>query len=343
MTSIDIQHDAQSELGDISTTVSHVAVNAWDCHLTQAEACLAASRYAEGEGLIKPYDPYDARVIDPCRSGATQYVLLKADGKENVHRLHGFQGDGPKSDSIRIGSPQIIVPVTCHIDSDGNVKAYASCHYPATRHNVSTIDQMQRNGEIHSLYFETEWPNGYVYDFVPSRYLYGGETKLMHIDGIEKFMSGYADCPIPSPYMAIDLNIELKPNDEFEPIIETENAIAIAVRNVILIITKHDIGRHCSFDLLHEATWIPDTPNNRRIIRAAAMESNSKIDTVDNNMIKSIGLINGWEQALDDGLIDKYDEVSVNHIDKRGETREALGMLMNVPRAFSYRYNPNRA
>ena len=342
MTGIDIQHDAQNEFDDISTTVSHVAVNAWDCHLTQAEACLAASRYAEREGLIKPYVQYDSRVIDPCRSGATQYVLLKAGGEENVHRLHGFQGDGPKTDSIRIGSPQIIVPVTCHIDSDGNVEAYASCHYPATRHNVSTIDQMQRSGDIHSLWFETEWPSEYVYDFVPSRYLYGGETKLMHIDSIEKFMPGYTDFPISFPYMAINLNIALKPNDKFEPIIETGNAIVIAVRKVILIITKHEICVHCSLDLLHEMAWIPDTLNNRKIVKKAATISKDEIDSID-DMLDSIGLIDGLEQAISDGMIDDHHASNVTNIDKRNETQRVLEMLMNLPHQFHYRYNSNRA
>lgn len=161
--------------------------------LRDDEACLAATMRAEELGL---YDPHDAEVLR--EDELTSYVLLKAGDKTDVPVPAPLPGGMPTlggneagKGTVRHGSPQIIIGVTCGIDENGDVRAYAGAPFPATRRNIETITQSCDGTRRYasSRYLETEWPGGIIYDYAPSRYLYGGETRLMQICDIERILA----------------------------------------------------------------------------------------------------------------------------------------------------------
>ena len=287
-----------------------------DCgtdYLSDKEACLAAILYAERTGLANPNDAHVLRSIAP-----TSYVILKAGDETSVSMLPGFDEDGPDEVIHRTGSPQIIVPVMCGIDSNGNVAGYASCHYPATRRNVSIVETMDQPDFACSHYFEMEYPSNHAYDYVESRYLYGGETILAQINGIEKFISD--DTRISSPSGAIDLCIEPRLSDSFEPLIETYSVIAISTCGVIMILSKERFW--CG---LYDVAWIPDTEMNRKIVAMGATLHERSLDSID--IVKEkIGLLDGWSEAALSGIADMD---SCKHRNAYDETLHALAMLRN--------------
>ena len=288
-----------------------------DCgadYLSDKEACLAATLYAERIGLANPNDAHVLRSVTPI-----SYVVLKAGDETSVSMLPGFDEDGPDEVIHRTGSPQIIVPVMCGIDSNGNVTGYAICHYPATRRNVSIVETMNQPDFACAHYFEMEYPSNHAYDYVESRYLYGGETILAQINGIEKFVSDTAGI-ISSPCCGADLHIEINLLDSFEPLVETYSVIAVATRGLILILQKEHFWQG-----LYEAAWIPDTETNRKIVAAGSTYYNRAEDTIE-LVEREIGLLDGWWDSASNGIIDKE---SIDDIVPYDETIDVLTMLRN--------------
>lgn len=283
-------------------------------YLSDKEACLAATLYAERIGLANPNDAHVLRSVAPI-----SYVVLKAGDETNVSMLPGFDEDGTDEVIHRTGSPQTIVPVMCGIDSNGNIAGYANCHYPATRRNVSIVETMNQPDFACVHYFEMEYPSNHAYDYVQSRYLYGGETILAQINGIEKFVSDGTN-RISSPSGAIGLCVEPRLSDSFELLIETYSVIVISTCGVIMILPKERFW--CG---LYDVEWVPDTKMNRAIITMGTTLRERSIDSID--IVKDkIGLLDGWNEA---GLSGIADVDSCEHCDAYDETLHVLGMIRN--------------
>ena len=273
--------------------------------LRDDEACLAATMRAEELGL---YSPHDAEVIR--EDEFTSYVLLKAGDKTDVlvpapipggmPTLGGNEaGDG----TVRHGSPQIIIGVTCGIDGNGDVRAYEGTPFPATRRNIETITQSCDGTRRYasSRYLETEWPGGTIYDYVPSRYLYGGETRLMQICDIERTLACGAE-QLATPSGSLMIPTAPTPLDAFEPIIETATMLTVATGGMLLIMQKEGY-----YNGLYDAAWLPDTETNRAIVKAGAAEDGRPEDAVE-RVIEKYGTVelpgygdeeyDAWDETL---------------------------------------------
>lgn len=271
--------------------------------LRDDEACLAATMRAEELGL---YDPHDAEVLR--EDELTSYVLLKAGDKTDVLVPAPFHGGMPTlggnetgEDTVRHGSPQIIVGVTCGIDGNGDVRAYAGTPFPATRRNIETITQSCDGTRRYasSRFLETEWPGGIIYDYIPSRYLYGGETRLMQICDIERILACDAE-PLATPGGSLRLPVDPTPLDAFEPVIETATMLTVATGGVLLIMQKEGY-----LNGLYDAAWLPDTETNRAIVKAGAAEDGRPEDAVE-MVIEKYGTVE--LPGHDDEEYDAWDE-----------------------------------
>lgn len=273
--------------------------------LRDDEACLAATMRAEELGL---YGPHDAEVLR--EDELTSYVLLKAGGKTDVLVPEPLPGgmptlgsDGIHEDTVRHGSPQIIIEVSCGIDENGGVMAYAGFPFPATRRNIESIIQSCDGTRRYasSRFLETEWPGGIIYDYAPSRYLYGGETRLMQICDIERILACGAE-PLATPGGALRLPTDPTPLDAFEPVIETATMLTVATGGMLLIMRKEGY-----LNGLYDAAWLPDTWTNRAIVEAGAAESGRPEDAVE-RVIERYGTVefpgygdeeyDAWDETL---------------------------------------------
>ena len=313
-TTNNIRNDSEGRIDNIGAYAATRNVKAGDYHMTQADACRAATLYAEHIGLANPNDVHVLCTVDPV-----SYVILKAGDETSVSMLPGFDDDVVESGTNRIGSPQIIVPVVCGLDLNGNIAGYANCHYPATRRNVSVIETIEQPDFACAHYFEMEYPSNHAYDYVQSRYLYGSETILAQINGIEKFIGDGAN-RISSPSGATDLCVEPRLSDSFEPLIETYSVIAISTCGVIIILPKERFW--CG---LYDVAWIPDTEMNREIVAMGATLHERSIKSIGTFKDK-VGLLDGWIEA---GLSGIADIDSCEHCDAYDETLQVLGMIRN--------------
>lgn len=256
--------------------------------LRDDEACLAATMRAEELGL---HAPHDAEVLR--EDELTSYVLLKAGEKADIlvpaplpggmPTLGGNEaGDG----TVRHGSPQIIIGVTCGIDANGDVRAYAGHPFPATRRNIETITQSCDGTRRYasSRYLETEWPSGIIYDYTPSRYLYGGETRLMQICDIERILACDAE-QIATPGGSMGIPTDPTPLDAFELVIETATMLTVATGGMLLIMQKEGY-----YNGLYDAAWLPDTETNRAIVKTGATEGGRPEDAVE-RVIEKYGTV----------------------------------------------------
>lgn len=252
------------------------------------EACLAATMRAEELGL---HGPHDAEVLR--EDELTSYVLLKAGDKTDIivtaplpGGMPTLGGDEAGEDTVRHGSPQIIIGVTCGIDANGDVRAYAGHPFPATRRNIETITQSCDGTRRYtsSRYLETEWPSGIIYDYTPSRYLYGGETSLMQICDIERILACGAE-QLATPGGALMIPTDPTPLDAFEPVIETATMLTVATGGMLLIMQKEGC-----LNGLYDAAWLPDTGTNRAIVEAGAAEDGRPEDSVE-RVIEKYGTV----------------------------------------------------
>ena len=238
--------------------------------LRDDEACLAATMRAEELGL---HGPHDAEVLR--KDELTSYVLLKAGDKTDIlvpapfpEGMPTLGGNETSEDTVRHGSPQILIGVTCGIDENGCVRAYAGAPFPATRRNIESITQSCDGTRRYasSRFLETEWPGGIIYDYAPSRYLYGGETRLMQICDIERILACDAE-QLATPGGSLIIPTDPTPLDAFEPIIETATMLTVATGDMLLIMQKEGY-----YNGLYDAAWLPDTETNREIVKAGAAE-----------------------------------------------------------------------
>ena len=273
--------------------------------LRDDEACLAATMRAEELGL---HDPHDAEVLR--EDELTSYVLLKAGEKADILVPAPLPGGMPTlggneagEDTVRHGSPQIIIGVTCGIDDNGDVRAYAGAPFPATRRNIETITQSCDGTRRYasSRYLETEWPGGVIYDYAPSRYLYGGETRLMQICDIERILACGAE-QLATPGGSLMIPTDPTPLDAFEPVIETATMLTVATGNMLFIMQKEGY-----YNGLYDAAWLPDTETNRAIVKAGAAEDGRPEDAVE-RVIERYGTVelpgcgdeeyDAWDETL---------------------------------------------
>ena len=269
------------------------------------EACLAATMRAEELGL---YGPHDAEVLR--EDELTSYVLLKAGGKTDVlvpaplpGGMPTLGGDEIHEDTVRHGSPQVIIGVTCGIDGNGDVRAYAGSPFPATRRNIESITQSCDGTRRYasSRFLETEWAGGIVYDYAPSRYLYGGETRLMQICDIERILACGAE-QLATPGGALMIPTDPTPLDAFEPVIETATMLTVATGGMLLIMQKEGY-----LNGLYDAAWLPDTGTNRKIVKTGAAEGGRPEDAVE-RVIERYGTVefpgygdekyDAWDETL---------------------------------------------
>lgn len=273
--------------------------------LRNDEACLAATMRAEELGL---HAPHDAEVLR--EDELTSYVLLKAGEKTDIlvpaplpGGISTLGGDEAGEDTVRHGSPQIIIGVTCGIDGNGDVRAYAGFPFPATRRNIESITQSCDGTRRYasSRYLETEWPGGTIYDYVPSRYLYGGETRLMQICDIERILACGAE-QLATPGGSLMIPTDPTPLDAFEPVIETATMLTVATGGMLLIMQKEGY-----LNGLYDAAWLPDTETNRAIVKAGAAEDGRPEDAVE-RVIEKYGTVelpgygdeeyDAWDETL---------------------------------------------
>lgn len=256
--------------------------------LRDDEACLAATMRAEELGL---HSPHDAEVLR--EDELISYVLLKAGDKTDVlvpaplpGGMPTLGGDEAGEDTVRHGSPQIIIGVTCGIDANGDVRAYAGHPFPATRRNIETITQSCDGTRRYasSRYLETEWPGGIIYDYATSRYLYGGETRLMQICDIERILACGAE-QLATPGGSLMIPTDPTPLDAFEPVIETATMLTVATGGMLLIMQKEGY-----LNGLYDAAWLPDTETNRAIVKAGAAEDGRPEDAVE-RVIEKYGTV----------------------------------------------------
>lgn len=247
--------------------------------LRDDEACLAATMRAEELGL---HGPHDAEVLR--EDELTSYVLLKAGDKTDIlvpaplpGGMPTLGGNETSEDTVRHGSPQILIGVTCGIDENGCVRAYTGAPFPATRRNIESITQSCDGTRRYasSRFLETEWPGGTIYDYAPSRYLYGGETRLMQICDIERILACGAE-QLATPGGSLMIPTDPTPLDAFEPVIETATMLTVATGGMLLIMQKEGY-----YNGLYDAAWLPDTETNRAIVKAGAAEDGRPEDAVE--------------------------------------------------------------
>ena len=273
--------------------------------LRNDEACLAATMRAEELGL---HAPHDAEVLR--EDELTSYVLLKAGEKADILVPAPLPGGMPtlggndiSEGTVRHGSPQIIIGVTCGIDGNGDVRAYAGAPFPATRRNIESITQSCDGTRRYasSRFLETEWPGGTIYDYVPFRYLYGGETRLMQICDIERILACGAE-QLATPGGSLMIPTDPTPLDAFEPVIETATMLTVATGGMLLIMQKEGY-----LNGLYDAAWLPDTETNRAIVKAGAAEDGRPEDAVE-RVIEKYGTVelpgygdeeyDAWDETL---------------------------------------------